>query len=387
MGQGPSVAALEAALPQDWEMVNSSGHCSYYVAQMPSRPQEQFLTIREFGAIGNGTSFAMGVAAARPDSTVVLFDGSPLHPGPARLLDLAQDEAITQFGVSAKYLSAIDKEGLTPATTHDLGAMRLLLSTGSPLTHEGFRYVYEKVHPKVQLVSMSGGTDILSCFVLGHPAAPIFPGEIPAPGLGMAVDVWNGAGEPVLAEKGELVCTQPFPSCPLGFWNDPDGSRFHQAYFAQFEGVWAQGDFAERTSNGGFVIYGRSDAVLNPGGVRIGTAEIYRQVDAFSEITDAVCIGQDWDDDVRVVLFVVLAAGQTLSDDLVQSLKARIRSGASPRHVPAVIVAVADIPRTMSGKIAELAVRDVVHGRQVKNTSALANPEALDHFANIPELA
>ncbi|MFK7912993.1 MAG: acetoacetate--CoA ligase, partial [Pseudomonadales bacterium] len=260
------------------------------------------------------------VSALACGNSLVLYDGSPFHPGPERLMDLAQDEGITQFGISAKYLSAIDKAGLTPASSHDLSAMRLLLSTGSPLTHEGFRYVYDKVHPTVQLVSMSGGTDILSCFVLGHPAAPIFAGEIPAAGLGMAVDVWNDAGVPVMAQKGELVCTQPFPSAPLGFWNDADGSRYHKAYFAQFEGAWAQGDFAERTANGGFIIYGRSDAILNPGGVRIGTAEIYRQVDAFSEITDAVCIGQDWQGDVRVVLFVTMAAGQALSDSLVTRL-------------------------------------------------------------------
>ncbi|MGI9326570.1 MAG: acetoacetate--CoA ligase, partial [Pseudomonadales bacterium] len=247
------------------------------------------------------------VSALACGNTLILYDGSPFHPGPQRLLDLAEQEGVTQFGISAKFLSAIDKAGLVPKNTHDLSTMRTLLSTGSPLTHEGFRYVYNKVAPDVQLVSMSGGTDILSCFVLGHPAAPIYEGEIPVAGLGMAVDVWNDAGESVVGEKGELVCTQSFPSCPLGFWNDADGSRFQAAYFNQYPGVWAQGDYAEHTASGGYIIYGRSDAVLNPGGVRIGTAEIYRQVEYFPQIIDAVCIGQDWQGDVRVVLFVVMA--------------------------------------------------------------------------------
>ncbi len=326
------------------------------------------------------------VSALACGNTLILYDGSPFHPGPQRLLNLAEAEGVTQFGISAKFLSAIDKAGLVPKDTHNLSAMRTLLSTGSPLTHEGFRYVYHKVAPDVQLVSMSGGTDILSCFVLGHPAAPIYEGEIPAAGLGMAVEVWNDAGESIVGAKGELVCTQAFPSCPLGFWNDADGSRFQAAYFNQYPGVWAQGDYAEHTVNNGFIIYGRSDAVLNPGGVRIGTAEIYRQVEHFPQIIDAVCIGQDWQGDVRVILFVVMAQGAVLDEVLQTELRQRIRSGASPRHVPSKILAVQDIPRTMSGKIAELAVRDVVHARPVKNTSALANPEALAYFEALPAL-
>ncbi|MEM1230562.1 MAG: acetoacetate--CoA ligase, partial [Pseudomonadota bacterium] len=320
------------------------------------------------------------VSALGCGCTIVLYDGSPFHPGPTRLLDLAQAQGVTHFGVSAKYLSAIASEGLEPKHSHDLTRVRQLLSTGSPLTEEGFDYVYSAFPERVQLVSMSGGTDILSCFVLGHPIAPIYRGEIPAPGLGMAVEVWDDDGERLIDEKGELVCTAPFPSAPLGFWNDTDGERFRSAYFDRYPGVWAQGDFAAETANAGFVIYGRSDAVLNPGGVRIGTAEIYRQVERFDAIFDAVCVGQEWQDDVRVVLFVVLRDGQALSKALIAELKAQIRTGASPRHVPAVIHAVPDIPRTRSGKIAELAVRDAIHGRPVKNTGALANPEALAYF-------
>jgi acetoacetyl-CoA synthetase len=321
------------------------------------------------------------VSALGCGSAVVLYDGSPFHPGPDRLLTLAQQHQITHFGVSAKYLSALQNEGLRPVATHDLSAVRQLLSTGSPLTAEGFDYVYDAFPPRIQLVSMSGGTDILSCFVLGHPMAPIYRGEIPAAGLGMAVEVWADNGERLIGEKGELVCTTPFPSCPLGFWNDEGGERFRKAYFTQFPGTWAQGDFAEETANAGFVIHGRSDAVLNPGGVRIGTAEIYRQVEQFDAVLDAVCVGHDQNGDVRVALFLVLRDGVVLDEALVAALKAQIRSGASPRHVPAIVRAVPDIPRTRSGKIAELAVRDAIHGRAVRNTSALANPEALTHFS------
>ncbi|MFU8817282.1 MAG: acetoacetate--CoA ligase [Pseudomonadales bacterium] len=327
------------------------------------------------------------VSGLASGATLVLYDGSPFHPHPAALVDLAQGEAISVFGVSAKYLAALEKANVRPIVRHQLPALRSVLSTGSPLSHEGFRYVYQSVKRDVHLASISGGTDIISCFVLGAPTLPVHAGEIQCAGLGMAVDVWDDAGQPVRGSKGELVCTQAFPSCPLGFWNDPDGSLFHQAYFARFPGVWAHGDFAEITEHGGYVIHGRSDAVLNPGGVRIGTAEIYRQVEQLDEIKESICVGQDWDDDVRVVLFVVMQPGHALDDAMRQRIRDTIREHASPRHVPARILEVPDIPRTLSGKIVELAVREVIHDRPVANTSALANPEALDHFRHRPELA
>ena len=318
--------------------------------------------------------------------TVVLYDGSPFHPGPSALWDIAEREGVTVLGVSAKYISAIDKTRLKPRTSHDLSALRALLSTGSTLTHEGFRYVYRNVKRDLHLVSMTGGTDLISCFVLGNPNLPVFEGELQCKGLGMAVDVWNDAGESVRGEKGELVCTRPFPSCPLGFWRDPKDAKFRAAYFDKFPGVWAQGDFAEVTAQSGFIVHGRSDAVLNPGGVRIGTAEIYRQIERIDEVIDAVCVGQDWQGDTRVVLFVVLREGAKMNPELASRMRAVIRTHASPRHVPRKIIAVADIPRTLNGKIAELAVRDVIHGRPVGNTTALANPEALGAFADLAEL-
>ena len=327
------------------------------------------------------------VSGLASGATVVLYDGSPFHPQPAVLVDLAQREAISVFGVSAKYLAALEKADVRPIVSHQLPALRSVLSTGSPLSHEGFRYVYDSIKHDVHLASISGGTDIISCFVLGAPTLPVYAGEIQCAGLGMAVDVWNDTGQPVRGSKGELVCTQAFPSCPLGFWNDPDGSLFHNAYFARFPGVWAHGDFAEITEHGGYVIHGRSDAVLNPAGVRIGTAEIYRQVEQLQEIKEAICVGQDWDDDVRVVLFVVMQPGHALDDAMEQRIRSTIREHASPRHVPARILEVPDIPRTLSGKIVELAVREAIHDRPIANTSALANPEALDHFRHRPELA
>jgi len=319
--------------------------------------------------------------------TLILFDGSPFHPQPDMLLDMAEREGVTIFGVSAKYLAALEKAGAVPRRTHDLSRVRSILSTGSPLTHEGFRYVYRDVKPDVHLASISGGTDIISCFVLGNRMLPVWEGELQCRGLGMAVEVWNDEGLSVRGEKGELVCTRPFPSCPLGFWNDPDDERFNAAYFARFPGVWAHGDFAEITPHDGFIIHGRSDAVLNPGGVRIGTAEIYRQVEQFDSVLESICVGQDWDGDTRVVLFVVMQPGHELDETLAREIRGRIRQHASPRHVPAKIIQVADIPRTMSGKIVELAVRAVIHGQPVKNTTALANPEALDCFRDLPELA
>ena len=326
------------------------------------------------------------VSALATGCTVVLYDGSPFHPGPRVLWDIAVREGVTVFGVSARYLSAIDKTGLKPRASHDLSRLRVLISTGSTLTHEGFHYVYRHVKRDLQLVSMTGGTDLISCFVLGNPNLPVYEGELQCRGLGMAVDVWDDAGRPVRGEKGELVCTLPFPSCPIGFWRDPEDAKFRAAYFEKFPNVWAHGDFAEITGHGGFILHGRSDAVLNPGGVRIGTAEIYRQVERIDEVVDAVCVGQEWDGDTRVVLFVVLRPETAMNSELARRIAAEIRTHASPRHVPRKIIAVPDVPRTLSGKVAELAVRDVIHGRRVGNTSALANPEALDAFAGLDEL-
>ncbi|NRP17843.1 Acetyl-coenzyme A synthetase [Ensifer adhaerens] len=319
-------------------------------------------------------------------ATLCLFDGSPFYPDGNVLFDYAAEEEFAVFGTSAKYIDAVRKGGFEPAKTHDLSHLRLLTSTGSPLSPEGFTFVYEGIKPDVQLASISGGTDIVSCFVLGNPLKPVWRGEIQGPGLGLAMDVWDDEGRSVRGEKGELVCTKAFPSMPVMFWNDPEGVKYRAAYFERFDNVWCHGDFAEWTSHGGIIIHGRSDATLNPGGVRIGTAEIYNQVEQMEEVAEALCIGQDFEDDVRVVLFVRLASGVSLDEGLEKAIKNRIRTGASPRHVPAKIIAVADIPRTKSGKIVELAVRDVVHGRPVKNKEALANPEALDLFAGLDAL-
>lgn len=319
-------------------------------------------------------------------ATLVLYDGSPFAQEGKVLLDAIDREGINVFGTSAKYIAALEKAGHRPRESHCLDSLRCVLSTGSPLCHESFDYVYREFKQDLCLSSISGGTDILSCFVGGCPILPVYSGEIQAAGLGMAVAVWDDSGRPVVGEKGELVCTRPFPSCPLGFWNDDDGSRFHDAYFAAWPGVWAHGDYAEVFPHGGFVIHGRSDAVLNPGGVRIGTAEIYRQVERIHEVLESVVIGQDWQDDVRVVLFVVLREGVALDDALVDRIRHSIRDNTTPRHVPARVVQVTAIPRTLSGKIVELAVRDVVHGRAVKNTDALVNPEALSLFADRAEL-
>ncbi|WP_312222232.1 acetoacetate--CoA ligase [Rhizobium rhizoryzae] len=326
---------------------------------------------------------ASGLAAG---ATLCLFDGSPFAPNGSVLFDYAAEEKFAVFGTSAKYIDAVRKSGLEPLKSHDLSALRLITSTGSPLSPEGFTFVYEGIKRDVHLASISGGTDIVSCFVLGNPLKPVWRGEIQGPGLGLAMDVWNDDGQSVRGEKGELVCTKAFPSMPVMFWNDPDGKKYRAAYFERFDNVWCHGDFAEWTSHGGLVIHGRSDATLNPGGVRIGTAEIYNQVEQMPEVLEALCIGQDWDDDVRVILFVRLANGYTLDDNLVAAIKNRIRTGCTPRHVPARIIAVTDIPRTKSGKIVELAVREVVHGRPVKNKEALANPEALDLFADLDVL-
>ena len=327
------------------------------------------------------------VTALASGATLVLFDGSPFHPGPEALFDYTAAEGVTLFGTSAKYIDSVKKAGYRPVDHHDLSSVRTIASTGSPLAPESFDFVYDAIKRDVHLASISGGTDIVSCFVLGVPSLPVWRGEIQGPGLGMAVDVYDSDGKPLRSGKGELVCTRAFPSMPVAFWNDPDGARYRAAYFERFPGIWCHGDFAEWTEHGGIVIHGRSDATLNPGGVRIGTAEIYRQVEQIPEVIEALAIGQDFAGDVRVVLFVRLAGSATLDEVLVQRIRTVIRKGASPRHVPAKIVAVADIPRTKSGKIVELAVRDIVHGRPVKNVEALANPAALELFRDLAALA
>ena len=330
------------------------------------------------------------VSGLASDATLLLYDGSPFVGRGKVLFDYADAEGMTHFGTSAKFIDAIAKINLEPARSHRLTALRAMFSTGSPLVAESFDYVYRKIKQDLQLASISGGTDIISCFVLGNPTAPVWRGEIQCAGLGMAVDVFDEAGRAVRGEKGELVCTRPFPVMPIGFWNDADGRKYHAAYFQRFDNVWCHGDFAEVTEHGGFVIYGRSDATLNPGGVRIGTAEIYRQVEKLDEVVESLVIGQNWPpqdpSDARVVLFVKLRDNLTLDEALVKRIKEVISSNTTPRHVPAKILQVADIPRTKSGKIVELAVRNVVHGEPVKNIEALANPEALEHYRQRPEL-
>ncbi len=323
--------------------------------------------------------------ALASECTLMLYDGSPFYPDVSVLFNYAEEEKWAIFGTSAKYIDAVKKSGYRPGDQHNLDSVRMICSTGSPLVPESFEFVHEAIKQDVHLASMSGGTDICGCFVGGDSTSPVWTGEIQAPALGMAVEIWDDDSKPMSEGKGELVCTIPFPSMPIKFWND-DGSKYHDAYFARYDNVWCQGDFAEWSEHGGVFIHGRSDATLNPGGVRIGTSEIYAQVEKMSEITEALAIGQTWDFDTRVVLFVILADGVELDDDLTNLIKKNIRIGASPRHVPAVIVAVSDIPRTKSGKITEIAVRDVVHGRNIKNREALANPEALDLFVDLPEL-
>ena len=318
---------------------------------------------------------------------IVIYEGNPFHPGPERLWEMAAQDGVTHFGVSAKYVDAVRNAGYLPRRHNDLSAMRMIMSTGSPLSAEAFAFIYDEINPDLQLCSISGGTDLISCFVLGSPTQPVHAGEIQTRGLGMAVDILDEDGQPVIGKQGELCCLKPFPSMPVMFWNDPGDAKYRAAYFEHFDGIWRHGDWATLTERGGIVIHGRSDATLNPGGVRIGTAEIYRQVEAFDEIEEALVVGQDWNNDVRVILFVRMAAGASLDEELAKSIKASIRSGATPRHVPSHVIAIPDIPRTRSGKITELAVRDIIHGREVKNTEALANAEALVHFANLPALA
>lgn len=326
------------------------------------------------------------VSALACEATVVLYDGSPFYPEPAILFDYAEQEQLTTFGTSAKYIDAARNADVTPIETHNLSRLRLITSTGSPLAPENFEYVYNKVKPDVHLASISGGTDIVGCFVGGNPWQPVHRGEIQGPMLAMNVQVWNDEGQAVTGEKGELVCISPFPSMPIGFWNDQDGTKYLNAYFSRFINVWCQGDFAEQTEHDGIIIHGRSDATLNPGGVRIGTAEIYNQVEQLVEIEEGLCVGQEWKNDTRVILFVRLAEGIELDEALTQKIKHTIRRGTSPRHVPAVIIPIADLPRTKSGKIAELCVRETIHNRPVKNTGALANPESLLLYKNLPAL-
>ena len=327
------------------------------------------------------------IAGLAAEAELALFDGSPFAPDGNVLFDFADAAKFTVFGTSARYIDACAKGGIEPANTHSLESVRTICSTGSPLAPESFDYVYAEVKADVQLASISGGTDIVSCFVLGEPTSPVRRGEIQRRGLGMAVEVWSDDGKPVTGEKGELVCVRPFPSMPIGFWDDPGDARYKAAYFETYPGIWRHGDYVELTPEGGLIIHGRSDSALNPGGVRIGTAEIYRQVEKVDAVMESLVIGQDWESDVRVVLFVRLRAGAALDDALVKEIKTTIRANCTPRHVPAKIVQVDDIPRTRSGKIVELAVRDVVHGRPVKNKEALANPGALDLYAGIAALA
>ena len=322
------------------------------------------------------------VTALASDATLMLYDGSPFYPDGHVLFNYAEQEHFSFFGTSAKYIDALAKAGLKPGQDHDLSTLRTLASTGSVLAPESFDYVYSAVKADLNLASISGGTDIISCFMLGSPIQPVYRGQIQTRGLGMAVDVFDAEGQPVQGERGELVCTRPFPSMPVAFWNDTDGSRYHKAYFDRFNGIWCHGDFVELTAEQGLVVYGRSDATLNPGGVRIGTAEIYRQVDTLDQVLQSVAVGQNHDNDVRVLLFVQLREGLSLNELLTEQIKNRIREGCTPRHVPALVIQVEDIPRTLSGKLSELAVRDAVNGYAVHNRDALANPESLDFYLN-----
>lgn len=326
------------------------------------------------------------VSGLASKATLILYDGSPMDPTPDTLFKMAEEEQITIFGTSAKFISALSKTGCKPMENYDLGAMRTVLSTGSPLAPDGFDFVYTGIKENVCLSSISGGTDLVGCLIAGNPAGPVYRGECQVPTLGMDIAVFDDNGDRLAGEMGELVCTTPFPSIPLGFWKDPEDERFKAAYFERFPGVWHHGDLASATDNGGFIIYGRSDAVLNAGGVRIGTAEIYRPVEALPEIVEALAVGQLWNDDTRIILFVTLQDGRSLDEELISNIRTTLRKEASPRHVPGKIIQVPELPRTKSGKIVELAVREVIEGRPVKNIDALANPETLGYFSDLPEL-
>jgi acetoacetyl-CoA synthetase len=326
------------------------------------------------------------VSSLAVGATLVLYDGNPFHPHPRALWDMAQEEKITVFGTSAGYLSALQQSGVKPGQECDLSGLKAILSTGSPLSVEGFEYVYREIKADLQLASISGGSDLNGCFALGNPMGAVYAGELQCRGLAMKVEAFDEKGRSVIDHVGELVCTAPFPPMPIYFWDDPNGEKYHQAYFREYPGVWRHGDFIRITETGGLVIYGRSDATLNPGGVRIGTADIYRIVENMAEIADSIVIGQNWNNDVRIVLFVKVAEGFELTEAVKRKISDSLRSGASPRHVPAKIIAVPDIPYTLNMKKVELAVRNVVHDQPVKNKDALLNPNALEYFRNLPEL-
>jgi acetoacetyl-CoA synthetase len=358
-------------------------HVKEHVLHTDLRPGDRLLYLTTCGWM----MWNWQLTALASGCSIVLYDGSPFHPGDAAIWDLVDQESVSALGVSAKYLAALEKKGSRPRDSHRLVSLRTILSTGSPLAPGSFDFTYAHIKADVHLASISGGTDIISCFALGCPVRPVYRGQLQCRGLGMAVDVFDENGQRAQG-RGELVCTQPFPSAPLGFWSDPDGQRYHKAYFSMFPGVWNHGDFAELTPQDGVIISGRSDAVLNPGGVRIGTAEIYAAVESMDEIAEAVAIGQDWDDDIRIVMFVKLAAGVPHLDDALRDrIRQAIRGNTTIRHVPAIILAVAEIPRTRSGKISELSVRDAVHGRDSAQFNALANPECLALYRNLPELS
>jgi len=345
-------------------------------------PDDRFFYYTTCGwVMWNGLASGLATGA-----TIVLFDGAPLQPDPRVLWRMAHDERITIFGTSPRFLVAGEQADIRPRCEFELSALRTIISTGAPLNPPSYRYVYREVKPDVLLASISGGTDPMACFGSGCPIQPVYEGELQALSLGMKTEIYDDAGKPLVGEQGELVCSAPFPSVPIGFWGDTDGSRFHGTYFARYPNVWWHGDLATITSRGGLVVHGRSDAVLNPGGVRIGTAEIYRQVEKIEEVAESIAIAQQWQDDVRIVLFVRLREGSTLDEGLRDKIRTAIRGNTTPRHVPARIVQVPDLPRTINGKLVELAVRDVVHGRAVKNLDALANPQALDYFKDLPEL-
>lgn len=346
------------------------------------QPQDRMLFYTTCGwMMWNWMASALALGA-----TLVLYEGSPSYPKPLSLFEILTQEHITVFGTGAKFIATLEKEQLSPHQQYPQPSLRLILSTGSPLMPHHFDYVYQHIKSDIPLASISGGTDIISCFALANPLLPVYSGELQCIGLGMAVSIFNDTGQPVMQEQGELVCTQAFPSMPIAFWHDPDKQIYKNAYFNHFPHVWVHGDFAEITQHGGLIIYGRSDATLKPGGVRIGTAEIYRQIEKIPEVLDAVVIGQPYHDDVRVVLFVKLKPGISLTDTLQQRIKQIIRTGASPRHVPAIILQVTDVPRTINGKLVEIAVRQVVEGQTVKNKDSIANPETLAYFKDRPEL-
>ena len=324
---------------------------------------------------------SLGVGA-----TVLLYDGSPFYPGPEVLWQMAQDEKVTVFGTSARYITALEQAQVQPGRKFDLGSLRAILSTGSPLPVEGFEYAYREIKQDMQLSSISGGTDINGCFAGGNPIGPVYAGELQCRGLGLKVQAYSDDGHPLVEQTGELVCEAAFPSMPIYFWDDPDGAKYLNAYFRRFPGVWCHGDFIKITERGGVVIYGRSDATLNPGGVRLGTADIYSVVETFPEVADSLVVGQDWDNDVRVILFVKMADNHSLSEELAGRIKKAIKENTSPRHIPAKIIQVADIPYTINMKKVELAVRNVIHNKPVTNRDALANPEALDYYADLDDL-